>query len=78
MLSVEHTAVILAQRDGIVTGLYAEEGARRQGPSWHSSTTHLRIHLQEATPRSPPLVEEQQYQAQAQLNRSELDQNKRS
>jgi membrane fusion protein, multidrug efflux system len=79
VLSVEHTAVILAQRDGIVTGLHAEEGMRvaKGQVMAQLDDRDLRIQLREATLEvSRLLVEEQQYQAQAQLNRSELDQNR--
>jgi RND family efflux transporter MFP subunit len=79
VLSVEHTAVVLAQRDGIVTALHVEEGMRvAKGHLMAQLDDHdLRIQLREATLEvSRLLVEERQYQAQAQLNRSELDQNK--
>ncbi len=79
VLTVEHTAVVLAQRDGIVTGLRGEEGMRvtKGQVIAQLDDRDLRIQLGEATLEvSRLLVEEQQYQAQAQVNRSELEQEK--
>jgi RND family efflux transporter MFP subunit len=79
VLSVEHTAIVLAQRDGIVTGLNGEEGMRvAKGQLMAQLDDHdLRIQLREASLEvSRLLVEEQQFEAQSQVNRSELEQEK--
>ena len=80
VLSVEHTAVVLAQRDGIVTALHVEEGMRvAKGHLMAQLDDHdLRIQLREADARGSAACSSKNgsIQAQAQLNRSELDQNR--
>lgn len=77
VLSLENTAAVLAQRDGIVTQLNGQEGAQvAQGEIIaRLNDADLRAQLRQAELEVERLtVEERQYEAMIKLNRSELEQ----
>ena len=78
-LSVENTAIVLAQRDGTITQLRGQEGARvaRGAILAQMSDEEQRSQLRQAELEVNRLtVEEKQYEALVKLNRSELEREK--
>lgn len=76
-ISVENTALVLAQRDGIITQLRGQEGARvTKGEALAQlNDDDLRSQLRQAELEvSRLIIEERQYEALVKVNRSELEQ----
>ncbi|HZS09473.1 MAG TPA: efflux RND transporter periplasmic adaptor subunit [Blastocatellia bacterium] len=77
VISSDHTALVLAQRDGVIVGLRAEEGERvAQGQELaRLSEDDLRAQLRQAQlDVDRLLIEEQQYAALVKVSRAELAQ----